>query len=474
MEITDPTGDPGSIWYVTNGLLVMELVTGELQLGDDLFEPRQPAEVNVAGDADDMNGPTYATIGTLMANPALADGALITQRVDRSGTVTNDPALTGYGVTAAQRVQVPGLDHQVASVFWDFMNASGKVWVDGETVNQPLFESPYYATGYPIAEAYWTTVKVGGKPLDVLLQCFERRCLTYTPDNTEGWQVEAGNVGQHYYGWRYEQPEFEGQIAFASDRATGTDIYLANSTTQFNEPLRLTDHAAFVTTPAFSPNGERIVFASDHNGVSDLYVMDAAGGNETQLTFGLNATQPDWSPDGSQIAFVVIEDHIEIYVMDSDGSDITRLTTNLGSDVEPEWSADGERILFTSFRDENFELYEMDADGSNPRNLTDTPDVAEFAPAVSPDGTQIAYERFEGNANAEIYVMESDGSDAHNLTNHIAWDSAPAWSPDGKRIAFVSERMAGREDIYLMNADGSEQVNLTNHPGADLSPTWGP
>ena len=70
-------------------------------------------------------------------------------------------------------------------------------------MNAPLFQNPYYATGYPIAEAYWANVKVDGKPRDVLMQCFERRCLTYAPTNPVEWQVEMGNVGQHYYKWRY-------------------------------------------------------------------------------------------------------------------------------------------------------------------------------------------------------------------------------------------------------------------------------
>ena len=66
-----------------------------------------------------------------------------------------------------------------------------------------FFESVFYATGYPITEAYWASVKVAGVTQDVLMQCFERRCLTYTPGNPAGWQVEAGNVGRHYYQWRY-------------------------------------------------------------------------------------------------------------------------------------------------------------------------------------------------------------------------------------------------------------------------------
>jgi hypothetical protein len=108
-----------------------------------------------------------------------------------------------YGVTAAHRVQVEGIDHTVADVFWEFLNSDGLVYVDGEYVTDQLFLHPFYATGYPIAEAYWATVLVDGFPTDVLWQCFERRCLSYTPDNPEGWQVEAANTGQHYYQWRY-------------------------------------------------------------------------------------------------------------------------------------------------------------------------------------------------------------------------------------------------------------------------------
>jgi hypothetical protein len=204
MEITNPNGDQNSIWYVTNGLLVTELITGRMQLGDSEFdETRQPARVNVAGDPDDPNGPTYRTFGGKLNEPPLNDGATITQRIARDGTVSNDGSLSQYGVTAAQRLTVPGIDHQIASPFWAFMNATGTVWENGQLVTAPLFENPYYATGYPLTEAYWATVQVGGQPRDVLMQCFERRCLTYTPQNPVEWQVEMGNVGQHYYRWRY-------------------------------------------------------------------------------------------------------------------------------------------------------------------------------------------------------------------------------------------------------------------------------
>src|SRR5690606_34155252 len=111
-------------WYVTNGLLVSELVTGLMQTGDDAFEPRQPAMINVAGDPDDPTGPTYATFLSVLTAPPAPQNAPIIQRIDRFGNVGVDPSLASYGVYAAFRVEVPGLNHQVASVFWDFMNSS--------------------------------------------------------------------------------------------------------------------------------------------------------------------------------------------------------------------------------------------------------------------------------------------------------------------------------------------------------------
>jgi hypothetical protein len=206
MEVTDPQEDPNSIWHVTNGLLVMELMTGQLQTGDAQFEARQPADINAAGDSGAGNGPSYATLGQLRAAPAAANGAVLEQRLDASGAITDDPAMADYDARAAQRVTVAGIDHQVASPFWDFMNAHDIVYVDGAYVEDGLFANPFYATGYPVTEAYWTSVQVGGVPHNVLLQCFERRCLTYTPGNAPGWQVEAGNVGLHYYEWRYGEP----------------------------------------------------------------------------------------------------------------------------------------------------------------------------------------------------------------------------------------------------------------------------
>ncbi len=201
MEITQPEAGSSSIWYVTNGLLVVELITGNMQIGDAMFDPRSPATVNVAGDADDPSGPTYATFGSLLDAAPLAPATVIASRVDRAAILTDDPLLAAHDVTAAIIDDVT--NHAIATPFWEFMNSSGTVYENGQFVDSQLFENPYFATGRPITEAYWANVKVAGTYRDVLIQCFERRCLTYTPGNPEGFVVEAGNVGQHYYAWRY-------------------------------------------------------------------------------------------------------------------------------------------------------------------------------------------------------------------------------------------------------------------------------
>ncbi len=201
MEITDPSGDASAQWYVTNGLLAEELVTGRMQLGDNTFVQLSPAQVNVAGDLNDPNGPTYASFNPLLGYGAIPNGWKITQTVDRAGTVSNDASLASYNVTATD-VGAP-TSHNVASVFWDFMNSNGPIEQNGQTTDGKLFQNPFYATGYPLTEPYWTHVLVGGVSKLVLVQVFERRVLTYTPDNPDGWKVEAGNVGLQYYQWRY-------------------------------------------------------------------------------------------------------------------------------------------------------------------------------------------------------------------------------------------------------------------------------
>ena len=182
--------------------------------------------------------------------------------------------------------------------------------------------------------------------------------------------------------------------------------------------------------------------------------------------------QPSWSPDGRHIAFTSDQDgNFEIYVMEADGTNPQRLTNNPSNDFQPSWSPDGRHIAFMSDRDENFEIYVMEADGTNPQRLTNNPSN-DFEPSWSPDGRHIAFTS-DRDENFEIYVMEADGTNPQRLTNNPADDFRPSWSPDGRHIAFMSDRDENFE-IYVMEADGTNPQRLTNNPSNDFGPSWSP
>ena len=135
------------------------------------------------------------------------------------------------------------------------------------------------------------------------------------------------------------------------------------------------------------------------------------------------------------------------------------------------------RIAFETKRDGNYEVYTMNSDGSDVRNLTNTSPQWEGNPAYSPDGTKIAFGGDREDVYWQIYVMNSDGTNVKRLTNTFGtadnWE--PTWSPDGTKIAFTSTRDGDGEEIWVMNADGSNQVKLTDIPGSqNLQPDWSP
>lgn len=195
LEINNPAGDRNSKWFVTSGLLTRELVGGFVQVGDSSYEQRNPAQVPVAGDpaASNLSAPTYAsfaTVATLNNDKRVADrtGQTVLETIAKDGSVqkvANAPAPVTY------KQYDKTLGHNIADVLLTYMNSITGGWL--------------FVLGYPITDPYWTVTKLAGTNTYVLVQLFERRVLTYTPTNPVDWRVEMGNIGRHYFSWRYNQ-----------------------------------------------------------------------------------------------------------------------------------------------------------------------------------------------------------------------------------------------------------------------------
>ena len=186
---------------ITSGLLVNEMVTGQIQTGDAARETRSPAAVAVAGDPRVQGAVTYATLNAVRTAPARPVGGTISETLLPDGMRGTASGFDAANVTSAAFIRET--NHTVASVFWDYLNSTGVTIQEGRPVNGRLFDPTFFVVGLPITEAYWMTATVGGVPKTVLVQAFERRVLTYTPSNPDPFKVEMGNVGQHYVAWRY-------------------------------------------------------------------------------------------------------------------------------------------------------------------------------------------------------------------------------------------------------------------------------
>jgi uncharacterized protein YkwD len=197
MEINDPDGDRSSEWYVTNGLLVRDMILGEIQIGDHEFQPHEPAQIAIAGDnlSSNPGAPTYASLrehSAVIESNRQPDrtGEAVMTRLTAGGTVHHGPGVP-EGVHYGHYDDVTGFN--VADVFWDWISdADHYDWL--------------YAVGHPITDPHWVYTRVNGEEQWILVQAFQRRLLTYTPGNPEDWQLEMGNVGLHYYEWRYGEP----------------------------------------------------------------------------------------------------------------------------------------------------------------------------------------------------------------------------------------------------------------------------
>ena len=213
----------------------------------------------------------------------------------------------------------------------------------------------------------------------------------------------------------------------------------------------------FLQNLQWSPDGKRFLFTRGQGGTMALWTMAIDGTDLKPLLPKGPMPHFDghFSPDSKQIVFV--NDRLEgtdgklmIDLVNLDGTGRKTIIPHTGPFEEsPRWSPDGKQIAWVSTKAKTQDIWVCDADGKNPKQLTNDPAI-DNNPCWSPDGKQIAFASAR-SGNFDIWVMKADGSEPRKLTNNPTMDIWPAWSPDSKKIAFISNR-DGSHAIYVMEA----------------------
>jgi Tol biopolymer transport system component len=210
-----------------------------------------------------------------------------------------------------------------------------------------------------------------------------------------------------------------------------------------------------------------VAFNSMRYGNAEIFTMDWDGQNQTRITDHPAAdVDPAISPDGRHIAFTSNRTgNNDIFLVDSRGGEAINLTNHSANDGWPRWSPDGRHVVFHTNRDGNFEIYVMDADGQNPTRLTAYGGIDQF-PDWSPDGGRIVFRR-----DIDIYALDLRTGDTQRLTNAPPLNQMAMWTPNGRHLVFMSAR-DGYPSVFTMDADGGNQVNLTPKAPGDSASEW--
>jgi TolB protein len=232
---------------------------------------------------------------------------------------------------------------------------------------------------------------------------------------------------------------------------------------------RITNLAGFEYQPDWTSDGQKLVLRVDTKTAGGTWTVSSDGSHVVDVSarMGFPGGDPDWSPDGSKIVLTAkapSDQHFSIYVVNSDGSNAARLTTDRWESQYPDWSPDGSRIALTIVRFGSFDIYVMSADGSGLRRLTDTPGEDNW-PEWSPSGRQIVYSNDSG-----LWIMDANGANKYELSS---FGGEPSWSPDGRWIAFDCAPSSDTDGgMCAVHPDGTGLTSILDGTGS--FPAWRP
>jgi TolB protein len=265
-----------------------------------------------------------------------------------------------------------------------------------------------------------------------------------------------------------EAPIFTTKIVFVSNRDGNDELYMMDY--DGHSQTRLTFNREKDYMPAWSADTQTIAYTHYVNQRAGLYLLNLFQGerklvHDKGTSFGAN-----FSADGTKMAFCSTEDesNSEIYVCNSDGGNIRRLTYNRAIDTAPSWSPTGREIAFTSDRLGSPQIYIMDAEGTNVRRVSFGGNYHD-APAWSPTGNRIAYVS-RVRAVFDLYILNLRSNQIIKLTEGFSRNESPAWSPDGRHLVFSSSR-TGTIQLYSIDYDGANLRRLTS-TGENKLPDW--
>ena len=234
---------------------------------------------------------------------------------------------------------------------------------------------------------------------------------------------------------------------------------------------------------AFPGDNGRIVYSRFADNAYDLFTIRGDGSERVRLTKSSRfEVDPAYSPNGDWIVFSRTDaKDLELFKIRSDGAgEPIQLTFNSQNDMDPAWSPSGDKIVFVRQEQASgptptpAELYKIGAGGKNAKRILQSdPGESAIAPAWSPDGARIAFCFGESIGDLAVHSITPSGKRLKALTNASSYNCDPDWSPDGKRIAFYTDR-DGDGELFRMLRDGKEEARITDNSREDQSPVWSP